>query len=151
MAWMVKARKSTRCDVLIRGVPRARDANPRTGAREGPRGRRGGGGGGGAGDEASLSKDGAAPELRLEGDASGVEEDEPGEGASPGEDGAAPELRLEGDAAASRQASARVSAWGHPRHGSRVTRRVSEAAPEPSSRARRRTTRQCPSPSSRAL
>nr|XP_051197375.1 uncharacterized protein LOC127310772 [Lolium perenne] len=38
------------------------------------------------------------PTARLEGDASGVEADEPGEGASPGEDGAAPELRLKGDA-----------------------------------------------------
>nr|XP_051190373.1 uncharacterized protein LOC127303707 [Lolium perenne] len=57
-----------------------------------------GGGGGGGGGEASLGEDGAAPELRLEGDASGVEADEPSEGASPGEDGAAPEPRLEGDA-----------------------------------------------------
>nr|XP_051211506.1 glycine-rich cell wall structural protein-like [Lolium perenne] len=58
----------------------------------------GGGGGGGAGGEASPGEDGAVPELRLKGDASGVEADEPGEGASPGEYGAAPELRLEGDA-----------------------------------------------------
>nr|XP_051202080.1 glycine-rich cell wall structural protein 1.0-like [Lolium perenne] len=57
-----------------------------------------GGGGGGGGGEASPGEDGAAPELRLEGDASGVEADEPGEGASPSEDGAALELRLEGDA-----------------------------------------------------
>nr|XP_051211940.1 uncharacterized protein LOC127329464 [Lolium perenne] len=57
----------------------------------------GGGGGGGAGGEASLGEDGVAPEPRLEGDASGVEADEPGQGASPGKDGAAPEPRLEGD------------------------------------------------------
>nr|XP_051201642.1 glycine-rich cell wall structural protein 2-like [Lolium perenne] len=96
--WRGCRRRGSRrgADVLVRGVPRARDANPRTGAREGPVA--GGGGGGGAGGEASPGEDGTTPEPRLEGDASGVEADEPGEGASPGEEGAAPELRLEGDA-----------------------------------------------------
>lgn len=82
MAWMVKARKSARCR-------RTRPRGPVAG---------GGGGGAGAGGEASPGEDGAAPELRLEGDASGIEADEPSEGASPGEDGSTPELRLEGDA-----------------------------------------------------
>jgi hypothetical protein len=56
----------------------------------------GGGGGGGAGDEASLSKDGAAPELRLEGDAGGVEAGV-GAGVGAGVSVGSPETWLEGD------------------------------------------------------
>jgi hypothetical protein len=91
----------------------------------------GGGGGGGAGDEASPSKDGAAPELRLEGNASGVEADEPDEGASPGKDGAAPELRLEGDAGGVEAGVGAGVGVGSPETWLEGDPEGGEAAPEP--------------------